>query len=189
MNEIGSKIREARKLRGLSQEQLAENAKVNLRTIQRIENNESVPRGKTLTLICSALGLRPEDILSFTPQPDQNYLFLFHLSALAFLILPFGNIILPFILWVNKKDNVIGLKAAGTNLLMFQIVWTLLAILSITAFAFAKINHQPSNVLLTLCIVLFATNIIYPIYLAIHTTKGAAKTYPAQPGKEMFSNR
>ena len=46
MNEIGKKIRDVRKKKGLSQEELAESAKVNLRTIQRIENNESEPRGK-----------------------------------------------------------------------------------------------------------------------------------------------
>jgi len=43
MNEIGQKIREVRKRKGLSQEELAESAKVNLRTIQRIENNENEP--------------------------------------------------------------------------------------------------------------------------------------------------
>ena len=52
MNKIGEKIKEARKKKGLSQEDLAESAKVNLRTIQRIENNENEPRGKTLNLIC-----------------------------------------------------------------------------------------------------------------------------------------
>lgn len=34
---------------------MAESAKVNLRTIQRIENNESEPRGKTLNLVCEVL--------------------------------------------------------------------------------------------------------------------------------------
>ena len=38
MNEIGKRIRDIRKKKGLSQEELAESAKVNLRTIQRIEN-------------------------------------------------------------------------------------------------------------------------------------------------------
>ncbi|WOD43721.1 helix-turn-helix domain-containing protein [Hwangdonia lutea] len=55
MNSIGTKIIEIRKSRGLNQEELAELSKVNLRTIQRIENNENVPRGKTLDLICNAL--------------------------------------------------------------------------------------------------------------------------------------
>jgi transcriptional regulator with XRE-family HTH domain len=55
MNEIGKKIKELRKKKGLSQEELAEFSKVNLRTIQRIENDENEPRGKTLNLICEAL--------------------------------------------------------------------------------------------------------------------------------------
>ena len=48
MKEVGSKIREIRKRKGLSQEELA---KVNLRTIQRIENNANESSGKTLNLL------------------------------------------------------------------------------------------------------------------------------------------
>jgi transcriptional regulator with XRE-family HTH domain len=55
MNIVAKKISETRKAKGLTQEELAEKSKVNLRTIQRIENNESEPRGKTLNLICDAL--------------------------------------------------------------------------------------------------------------------------------------
>lgn len=55
MSSIGKKIFEARKMKGFTQEELAELSKVNLRTIQRIENNKSEPRGKTLNLICNAL--------------------------------------------------------------------------------------------------------------------------------------
>ncbi len=55
MATIGEKIRGVRIKRGLSQESLAEAAKINLRTIQRIENNETTPRGKTLRLIFNAL--------------------------------------------------------------------------------------------------------------------------------------
>jgi len=57
MNIVAKKISETRKAKGLTQEELAEKSKVNLRTIQRIENNESEPRGKTLSLICDALQL------------------------------------------------------------------------------------------------------------------------------------
>lgn len=54
-NLIGNKISEIRKSKGLTQEKLAELSKVNLRTIQRIENNENEPRGNTLNLICDVL--------------------------------------------------------------------------------------------------------------------------------------
>lgn len=59
---IGDKIKEARKLKGLTQEELAEQSKMNLRTIQRIENNENAPRGKSLNLICEVLSLNIEDV-------------------------------------------------------------------------------------------------------------------------------
>ncbi len=63
MNPIGKKIIEVRKLKGITQEELAELSNVNLRTIQRIENNESEPRSKTLSLICEVLQIDLEDVL------------------------------------------------------------------------------------------------------------------------------
>ena len=53
----GLKIKETRIKRGMSQEELADLAKVNLRTIQRIENDETTPRDKTLKLIYDALDI------------------------------------------------------------------------------------------------------------------------------------
>jgi DNA-binding XRE family transcriptional regulator len=64
MNLIANKISETRKIKGLTQEELAELSQVNLRTIQRIENRESEPRGKTLNLICGALQIGVEDLIS-----------------------------------------------------------------------------------------------------------------------------
>jgi len=57
MTGIGKRIKEIRIKRGLSQENLAESAKINLRTIQRIENNETTPRGNTLKLIFDVLDI------------------------------------------------------------------------------------------------------------------------------------
>ena len=102
MSEVGQKIKELRKKKGLSQEELAEFAKVNLRTIQRIENDESEPRGKTLSLICEVLNINLEDVLDYGKQPDKSYLTIFHLTVLTFLAIPIGNIIVPLIMWMNK---------------------------------------------------------------------------------------
>ena len=111
MSSVGNKIREVRKKKGLSQEELAETACVNLRTIQRIENNESEPRGKTMNLICDALDINAEDILDYGKHADINYLIYFHLSVLSGIVIPLGNIIIPLILWLNKRDKIIGLKS------------------------------------------------------------------------------
>ena len=93
MNSIGNKILEIRKSKGLTQEALAELSKVNLRTIQRIENNENEPRGTTLNLICDVLEI---DSDCLTNKMEQNkgksisslivngiYLFLLNLLLMA----------------------------------------------------------------------------------------------------------
>ena len=64
MNLIAKKISETRKIQGLTQEELAEKSQINLRTIQRIENNESEPRGKTLSLICDVLQIDIRELLA-----------------------------------------------------------------------------------------------------------------------------
>ena len=63
MNLIAKRIVEARKTRGLSQEELAEKANLNLRTVQRIENSENEPRGKTLNLICDVLEINSTELV------------------------------------------------------------------------------------------------------------------------------
>ncbi|MDT0555047.1 helix-turn-helix domain-containing protein [Patiriisocius hiemis] len=180
MNEIGKKIREIRKKKGLSQEELAESAKVNLRTIQRIENNESEPRGKTLTLICEVLDINAEDLFDYGKQPDKSYLTIFHLTVLTFLAIPVGNIIIPLIMWMNKKDKVIGLKQMGANLLNYQIIWSIVTFISIAAFAFLKIMHYGYYpVLFYVFIGLYLLNVVLPILFAIKTSKGQTKgLYP-----------
>jgi transcriptional regulator with XRE-family HTH domain len=160
MNKIGEKIKEARKKKGLSQEDLAESATVNLRTIQRIEKNENEPRGKTLNLICSVLDINTEDILDYGKQNDKSYLVIFHLSVLAFLVIPLGNIIMPLILWVNKKEKVIGLNTLGKNILNFQIVWS---ILSFTIMIILVTNPKYFSVMLYLIAFLTLTNLLLPI--------------------------
>ena len=181
MNEIGEKIREVRKKKGLSQEALAEAAQVNLRTIQRIEKNETEPRGKTLSLICDVLGINAEGILDYGKQTDKNYLVIFHISVLAFLAIPVGNIIIPLILWLNKKDKIIGLNAIGANLLNFQITWTILSTISILGFAFLKISHFSGSyqILLYAFFGLILINMVLPVSFAIKTQKGNVKRlYP-----------
>jgi transcriptional regulator with XRE-family HTH domain len=59
---IGKKIYEARKLQGLSQEELAEKSKLNIRTLQRIENDSNVPRGKTIQLLNQVLNIPIEEL-------------------------------------------------------------------------------------------------------------------------------
>lgn len=59
-----------------------------------------------------------------------------NLAALACLGIPFGNIILPFILWNKKRGSKI-VDEAGRKIINFQLLWsiTLCILLSISPFA------------------------------------------------------
>jgi len=67
---ISNRAKEFRKNKGLTQEQLAEDAQLNLRTIQRIENNESTPRGDTLKRISDSLKVSENDVVGFKVKED-----------------------------------------------------------------------------------------------------------------------
>jgi transcriptional regulator with XRE-family HTH domain len=58
-----------RKSRGYSQEMLAEHSGVSLRTIQRVEQGDTVPRGHTLQALAAALGVSL-DAFRAAPEPD-----------------------------------------------------------------------------------------------------------------------
>ncbi|WP_439556792.1 helix-turn-helix domain-containing protein, partial [Dyadobacter sp.] len=58
---VADQIRALRKSRGFSQETLAENAGINLRTLQRIEAGNVEPRGETLRLLAQAMNVSIEE--------------------------------------------------------------------------------------------------------------------------------
>ncbi len=55
-------------LKGMSQESLADSASLGLRTIQRIENNESKPTGETLKRLSYALGADIGELIDHRPS-------------------------------------------------------------------------------------------------------------------------
>ena len=103
----GKKICEARKLKGLTQEKLAELANVNLRTIQRIENGNCVPHANTLNSICDVLKIKISDILVQENKISNGYAYGYKIASkwkrllanlLEFLIL-FTIILVPIMLY------------------------------------------------------------------------------------------
>jgi len=69
MKSTGKIIYEVRMKKGLSQEELAEMAKVNLRTIQRIESDLTEPRETTINLIFGVLEIDQNEL---KPQVEEN---------------------------------------------------------------------------------------------------------------------
>src|SRR5690554_3526328 len=161
METIGTKITQLRKQKAFSQEQLAESAKVNVRTIQRIENNETTPRGATLKLICDALGVTPDEIINFEKTEDRTFLIWLHLSVMLGYVLPLGNIILPLILWLSNKNKIEYVNEQGKNILNFQILYS--------AISFSTI--------LTIVFIFGMINFFFPIINAIRISKGTIKNF------------
>jgi len=62
--DIGTKIAELRKAKGLTQEELSELCNINIRTLQRIEKGEVTPRSYTVNVILDKLNSNSEEHLS-----------------------------------------------------------------------------------------------------------------------------
>jgi transcriptional regulator with XRE-family HTH domain len=126
MNNIGNIISEARKNKGLTQEELSVLANVNLRTIQRIENNINDPRSKTLTLVCSILELNYENLINTSDKKKSYQLLSIVMNGLFLLLINFGLMVLFGYLTLDSNAS-LNSRVAGALLgvlLPFFIVWS-----------------------------------------------------------------
>lgn len=127
--ELAHRIKNLRSRNGFSQEELSERTGLSLRTIQRIENGETEPRGDSLKRLAAAFEVSPDEIVDWTVQEDKGFLTSLNLSALSFLFFPLLGILIPLILWISKKDKIRNLNKIARDLLNFQITWTMLLFL------------------------------------------------------------
>lgn len=184
MNPVGTKIKEIRVKKGMSQEELATNSQVSLRTIQRIENNENEPRGKTLQLLCETLDINIEELLDYGKHEDRQFLGLFHLSIIIGILFGVGSILIPLILWMTKKDKINGLQRVGARTLNFQIWWLILMVI-IPAIGFVLIFNQgvpgikAMTSIMLIPIVMMIINAILAMIFAILNFRGKQITYPS----------
>lgn len=102
MSLSNNRIVELRKQQGLTQEELADKSGVNLRTIQRIEKNENMPRGKTLQLICDALDVQLDEIITDSVQESDGSFFESILNMLFLLVL---NLLLMAVIGFMTFDS------------------------------------------------------------------------------------
>lgn len=152
MSSIGQKILEIRKSKGLTQEELAELSSINLRTIQRIENNENEPRGKTLKLICKSLEIDSFDLFENGKKTSVNrfssiilngfflvILNLILMSTLSFLTLESNantnsrigafimSLFIPFFIvyWTPKMNGTERLLKYGSGFIMLIFIYSI----------------------------------------------------------------
>lgn len=131
------RIISARQQKGFTQEELADLSGLSVRTIQRIENGESVPRSYTLRMIANALGKDYEYLVKVeTPTPavaaqqsssgDRHFLQLFNLSCFTYLVIPWVHFMIPN--YLLKKQNNLQKETVelSQKLLRQQIYWAVM---------------------------------------------------------------
>lgn len=121
----GQSIKMARIKKGMTQEELASRTNINIRTIQRIENEEVSARAHSLRMIAEVLDINlspatEEQDVHDNKETDRKALLIYlHLSGL--LLLP------AVLIWYFEKDNVKGVRQHGIDVINFQL--SMLAIL------------------------------------------------------------
>ena len=123
---IAKKIIHYRKLKGMTQEGLSELTGLNVRTIQRIEAGEVDPRMYTLKSIADGLGVNLEELLPEPSQHELNQIAILHITPAGFFLFPvFGNVLLPFIFWMLKREEVNGINKHGKDILNGQLTYSI----------------------------------------------------------------
>lgn len=116
-----NKVKFYREKQNLTQTELAEKSGLSSRTIQRIENGNS-PKGFTLKTLAEALEVDTESLSNKKTELDRVKVI--NISVLSFLIIPFGNIIIPAILTFKSKNE--KTKLLGKEIVSVQIIWTVI---------------------------------------------------------------
>ena len=160
-----SKLKTARELKNLTQEELSEKSKISVRTIQRIEAGTE-PKGHTLRALAQALdieeyALQDKMIVSeveiskdeTNPKEELtevNYtsVKIINLSSVLFILLPPLNILVPLLLMftMKQKNNLVK------QIISVQIMWTLLAPVVFMLGVFLKLGRQFILVLMILIV-------------------------------------
>ncbi len=126
MNGIGKRICEGRKLKGLTQEELAELSKVNIRTIQRLENDENIPRGKTLSSICEVLEIDQEDFQKIEAEKKKKSILNKVIEGVFLIILNF--VIISIYGYVTLAHNANLNSRFGGILLSFLVPYFIVSV-------------------------------------------------------------
>src|SRR5688572_539815 len=120
---IHERVLTARRKKGFTQEELAELAKLTVRTIQRIESGETKPRPYTLKAIAVALDISFESLQNTEAASQQpihwsldcqslqnkeesiHFLQLICLSCFSYLVLPYVHFLIPAYLLKKRKEQ------------------------------------------------------------------------------------
>ena len=154
-----------RQKENFTQSELSEKSGLSLRTIQRIESG-NIPKNHTLKAIAKVFEIDVEKLIEnqeFKENENATSVTVsikfLNISTLLFLIIPFGNLIFPILIWhKNRKQTLIN--EIGLQVINIQILWTLiLSLLLIICPFFQKILSLKFSLLLSVFIALAIINV------------------------------
>lgn len=132
---LAERILAARRAQGWSQEELAQQSGLSLRTIQRIENGESKPRLHSLRVLAETLGLPLTDLTeeksaaSCSAEVDWAALWRVNFISALSALLPPLNIAIP--LFLQRRLQLSGQTLrASQRIVSLHILWTILLFLA-----------------------------------------------------------
>jgi len=164
--EVSQKLIALRRQNGLSQEQLANQSGVALRTVQRIEAAAVAAHLQTLSLLAKTLAV---DVSEFTSSPmlanneaTKNWLMLLHLSPIIGSAFPGGSLLVPIALWFYKRKDSIEFDTHGRTIVNFQITMSIVYVVSFACIVL--LNLFPAMLILAGSIVLNVVLIFYNLW-------------------------
>ena len=104
-------------------------------------------------------------------REDRQLIVLTHLSQLITLVVGFGSLILPLILWVTNKEKVYEMDNHGKSIINFQLSILIYSIICIPLILLLGLG------LLGL-MVLGIISFIFPIINAVKASNGERPNYP-----------
>ncbi|HRJ72734.1 MAG TPA: DUF4870 domain-containing protein [Terrimicrobiaceae bacterium] len=124
----------------------------------------------------------PIDAPLATPPPPpepadpvlRQWTVILHLSALAGLLVPFGNILAPLIIWLVKKPEIPALQPAGKAVLNFQVSYSLYFVGSFIAAVILSCLVVP----IVLPFIVFIAWLVLTILGAVKASNGESYQFP-----------
>ena len=166
-------IKSIREQSGYTQIELAKQTGLSLRTIQRLESSNKKPKGHSLTVLSEVFNMEPSVLQKqfknneLSKESETTSIRLINLSVLSFLCIPFGNIILPFILWRrNRKSEFVD--EMGRRIVNFQIIFSVvLSILLCLSPFIGRTFFSNTPIILIVLFSAYAINIVIVCRIAI----------------------
>jgi uncharacterized Tic20 family protein len=104
-------------------------------------------------------------------RKDNQLLVITHLSQLITLVIGFGSLMVPLILWATQKEKVFNMDEHGKNIVNFQLSLIIYFIVCIPLIIFFGLG-------LLGFVFLGIISVIFPVVNAIKASRGEVATYP-----------